>query len=103
MRTTVPSAFGMSFIGPEGPYDVRFQPHGEWDGIIDVSIAGVEMRWDVDQADREKGGGLVRGGMTRGTESLWNDQFWFELRLDDTPPVIRYWGDKVVWREDQAA
>ena len=40
------------------------------------------------------------GGMTSGSESLWNDRLWFELRLDDTPPVIRYWGDKVVWRED---
>jgi hypothetical protein len=40
--------------------------------------------------------------MTSGSEPLWNDQFWFELRLDDAPPVIRYWGDKVVWREDRA-
>ena len=44
--------------------------------------------------------GLVLGGMTSGSEGLWNDQFWFELRLNDSPPVIRYWGDKVIWRDD---
>jgi hypothetical protein len=103
MRTTVPPAFSLSFTGEEGPYTVRFQPTDEWDGIIDVSIGGLEMRWNVDDADREDGGGLVLGGMTSGSEPLWNDQFWFELRLDDAPPVIRYWGDKVFWREDRAA
>ncbi|WP_282596342.1 hypothetical protein [Sphingomonas beigongshangi] len=41
--------------------------------------------------------------MTTGSEEVWNDQFWFELRLNDHPPVIRYWGDKVIWREDRAA
>jgi hypothetical protein len=103
MRTTVPPAFTISFVGPEGPYTVRFQPSDEWDGIIDVSIGGFEMQWDVVNADREDAGGLVPGAMTSGSEDLWNDQFWFELRLDDTPPIIRYWGDKVIWREDRAA
>jgi hypothetical protein len=102
MRTTVPPAFDLSFSGREGPYVVRFKPTDEWDGIIDVSIGGQDMRWNVDHADREEAGGLVLGGMTSGSESLWNDQFWFELRLDDAPPVIRYWGDRVIWREDQA-
>src|SRR5687767_8465348 len=97
MRTTVPSAFTLSFTGPEGPYTIRFEPTDDWDGVIDVSIGGSEMRWDVDHADRED------GGMTSGSEALWNDQFWFELRPDDTPPVIRYWGDRVVWREDHTA
>lgn len=102
MRTTVPSDFSLSFTGAEGPYTVRFQPIDEWDGIINVAIGGFEMRWSVDHVDREEGGGIILGGMTSGSETLWNDQFWFELRLDDTPPVIRYWGDKVVWREDLA-
>jgi hypothetical protein len=102
MRTTVPLAFSLSFTGAEGPYTVRFQPTDEWDGIIDVSIGGLQMRWNVDDADREDGGGMVLGGMTSGSAPLWNDQFWFELRLDDIPPVIRFWGDQVVWREDRA-
>jgi hypothetical protein len=49
------------------------------------------MRWDVVNADREDGGGVVIGGMTSGSEPLWQNQFWFELGLDDTPPVIQYW------------
>jgi hypothetical protein len=93
----------MSFTGPEGPYAVRFQPSSEWDGTIDVTIGGHAMRWSVDHADDEEGGGTVLGGITRGSEKLWNDTYWFELRLADLPPVIRYWGDKVVWREDRAA
>ena len=61
------------------------------------------MQWDVVDADRDNDGSLVWGGMTTGSEEVWNDQFWFELRLNDHPPVIRYWGDKVIWREDRAA
>ena len=101
MRTTVPEAFTMYFAGPEGTYTINFRPTDEWDGVIDISLAGSELRWDVVDADREESGGLVLGGMTSGTERIWNDQFWFELRLDDAPPVIRYWGDQIVWREDQ--
>jgi hypothetical protein len=91
----------MSFSGPEGEYTVHFRPTDEWDGIIDLTIGGVAMRWGVVDADREESG-IVLGGMTSGSQALWNDQFWFELRLDDTPPVIRYWGDKVIWRVDCA-
>jgi hypothetical protein len=82
---------------------MRFQPTDDSDGIIDLSIAGVEMRWAVMNADREEGGGIALGGMTSGSEALWDDEFWFELRLDDSPPVIRYWGNQVLWREDRVA
>ena len=81
---------------------MQFQPTDQWEGVIAVSIGGVEMRWGVDLAEREDGGVIVLGGMTSGSECLWNDQFWFELRLDDTPPAIRYWSDQVIWREDCA-
>lgn len=100
MRTKVPPAFSMKFSGPEGPYTLRFNPTDDWDGIIETSVGGVPMHWDVTDADRDESGGLVLGGMTSGSDGLWNDQFWFELRLDDSPPVIRYWADKVIWRED---
>jgi hypothetical protein len=102
MRTTVPPAFSMTFSGLEGPYTIRFEPTDEWDGIIDVSIGGLAMRWDVVNAEKEDGGGLVLGGMTSGSDSLWNDQFWFQLRLRDTPPVIQFWGNQIMWREDSA-
>ena len=41
--------------------------------------------------------------MTDGSEPLWGDEFWFELRFSDAPSLIRYWGNQVVWREDRAA
>jgi hypothetical protein len=103
MKTNTPPAFSMSFSGPEGPYTVRFQPINEWDGIIEVSIGGTPMRWHVMNVKQEDNGGIVIGGMTNGTEKIWNDQFWFELRPNDLPAVIRYWGNKVIWREDTAA
>lgn len=90
-------------MGPEGPYTIRFEPTGEWDGVIDLSIGGLPMRWSVEVADQEDSGAIVLGGMTSGSEPLWNDQYWFELRLNDAPPLIRYWGDQVVLREDRAA
>jgi hypothetical protein len=68
-----------------------------------VSIGGLTMRWDVVNAGEEDGGGVVLGGMTTGSQPLWNDEFWFELGLDDTPPMVRYWGDQVVWRQDRAS
>lgn len=92
----------MSFSGADGPYTIRFRPTDAWDGVIDVSIGGLEMRWKVVDSDREEDGGVVLGGMTSGSEALWDDQFWFELRLDDAPPLIRYWGEGVLWREDRA-
>ncbi|MDQ3075078.1 MAG: hypothetical protein M3Q88_05655 [Pseudomonadota bacterium] len=102
MRTTVPKAFQLSFSGPEGPYRVQFTPTDDWDGVIDVTIGGYAMRWDVDNADKGEDGRCSIGGMTTGTEDFWNDRFWFELRFEDTPPVIQYWGDKIIWREDAA-
>lgn len=103
MRTALLSAFTMTFAGPEGPYTIRFRPTDKRDGIIDVSIGGLEMRWDVVDADQEEGGGIVLGGITTGSDKLWNDQFWFELRLSDTSRVIRYWGDQSIWREDSGS
>ncbi len=103
MRTTVPAAFSLVFRGPEGPYTIRFRPADQWDGRIDVSIGGVAMHWRVVEADQEDSGAVVLGGMTSGSEPLWSDQYWFELRFSDAPPLIRYRGNQVVWREDRAA
>lgn len=103
MRTTVPAAFDVAFIGPEGPYTIHFTPTDQWDGIIDVSIGGLAMRWHVVEADKEETGAVVLGGMTQGSEPIWDDAFWFELRISDEPKLIRYWGNQVIWREDRAA
>ena len=103
MRTKVPAAFEIAFVGPEGPYTIQFYPLDEWDGMINVTIGGQKMRWDVLSADSEEDGRLVLSGPTSGSEPLWNDLFWFELRRDDSPATIRFYGDKVLWREDCAA
>lgn len=93
MRTTVPAAFSITFAGLEGEYTVNFRPTDDWDGVIDLSIAGHALRWHVVSAEKEVDGGTVLGGMTDGTAPLWGDMFWFELRFADVPPVIRYYGD----------
>jgi hypothetical protein len=103
MKTKVPAAFRQKFVGPEGAYTVLFTPTDDWDGIIDVSIGGLDMRWQVLNAEQEANGAVVLGGTTDGSPSLWGDQFWFELRFEDAPPLIRYWGNQVIWREDRAS
>ena len=96
-------AFTMTFEGPEGAYDIAFSPTDFGDGEIAVSIAGVDMLWDVVHASKEEGGSLELGGMTSGSEAIWQDCFWFSLCLDESTPRIEYWGDQVIWRTDYAA
>lgn len=104
MKTTVPEAFSLDFTGPDGPYTIHFAPADDyWDGVIDVSIGGLPMRWHVEGAEQEDCGAVVLGGLTGGSGPLWGNQYWFELRFNDVPPLIRYWGNQVVWREDRAA
>lgn len=81
---------------------MAYRPIDEWDGLITVTIGGVAMEWAVERVDLEPDGGLVLSGMTSGSQRLWHDQWWFELRRDDQPAVVRYWGDQVIWREDPA-
>lgn len=103
MKTNVPAAFRQTFTGPEGTYTVLFEPIDDWDGIIDVSIGGLDMRWQVLNAEQEASGATVLCGTTDGSVALWGDQFWFELRFEDAPPLIRYWRDEVLWREDHVS
>ncbi|WP_144439918.1 hypothetical protein [Methylobacterium sp. AMS5] len=103
MRTTVPHAFRMSFDSVDGPYEIIFQPIDDWDGIIDISISGMSMRWDVVSAVKDEDGSVFLGGMTSGTEELWGDVYWFSLDFENIPPVIDYWGNCVLWRQDKGA
>jgi hypothetical protein len=104
MKTATPEAFSLDFTGPDGPYTIRFEPTDDyWNGVIDVSIGGLPMLWHVEGAEREASGAVVLGGLTGGSGPLWGNQYWFELRFSDIPPLIRYWGNQVVWREDRAA
>jgi hypothetical protein len=101
MQMLVPEAFSLVLVGPEGPYALAFRPTATWEGEIDTCIAGCVMRWPVEHADHG-GEGLCLSGMTVGSEVLWRDQFWFELRPEARPPRIDYWGDRFVWRSDAA-
>jgi hypothetical protein len=99
-RIPMPPALTRTFEGPEGRYTADYRPIREWDGVIEVVIRGVAMRWPVDEAYVEDGVTLLCG-LTRDSEPLWNDVYWFEIHLDARPPVIRDWGDQVLIREDR--
>ena len=103
MRAKVPPPFEQCFDGPEGRYKLEFRPLDDWDGQIQTTINGHQMLWDVLNVETDTDAGLVLGGMTHGSEAIWDDVFWFELCLDDEPRTIRFWGDKVIWRQDLAA
>lgn len=102
MRINAPQPFRLTFAGPDGPYTIDYRPTDEWKGVIEVAINGVAMLWDVAQVELESNGEQVLSGMTSGSEAIWHDQFWFELRPNGTPPLMRYWGDRVIWREDRS-
>ncbi len=102
MRVRSPEPFSLSFVGPEGPYALRFTPIDEWDGVLDVVLGGQSFRWSVDSIDLAENGELTFSGMTVGTEALWGDQFWFAVRKQPEPSTVTYYGDRVVWRTDEA-
>ena len=102
MTATGLQSFQLKLEGPDGLYLIDFAPTGKGEGKIEVSIAGHQMTWPVEgtsvgDSDRE-----FLGGMTVGSEVIWGSVFWFELHLNNSPPLMRYWGDKAIWREDLA-
>jgi len=101
-RVTVPEPFGVEFDGPEGPYTLKFRPTGEWDGLFDVNIAGRDLTWSVEMAERNARGELILSGFAV-TKEVWGDSFWFELKTKPPPAMITYWGNQVIWRTDSAA
>ncbi|QZD88143.1 hypothetical protein [Qipengyuania psychrotolerans] len=101
-RIPLPPPFEASFEGPEGRYSASYVPRGEWDdGLVRVNIASHEMWWGVEIAEQE-GTSLSVCGITSGTQEIWNDVFWFEIICSPEPKSIRYWGDRIIWREDSA-
>jgi hypothetical protein len=102
MRVTEIRSLTAKYVGPEGPYVIRFAPSQEgWDGTIDVEIAGKAMRWSVEAIDRGEGG-LTVSGMTA-TADVWGDSFWFEAVIEPCPGHITYWGNQLIWRTDLGA
>lgn len=89
----------MKMHGPEGDYELAFEPTDDWDGVVYVAIAGLKTRWSVEAVDRDEVA-VTLSGMTAGCHDLWNDEFWFVLAPWADPPTITYWGNQVVWRTD---
>ena len=102
MRTKMPAAFSATLTGPDGVYELAFRPLDEWDGVIEVTIAGEAMTWHVVRGDEEEDGTVSISGMTGGSDVVWRDQFWFELVMKPEPIHINFWGNQVLWRRDSA-
>ncbi|MBW8859261.1 MAG: hypothetical protein JF570_05880 [Caulobacter sp.] len=95
-----PEAFEMTFRGEAGVYRLSYRPNAD-KGLIQTTIDGVDMTWLVDFVENGPDGAWELGGLTRGTEALWNDVYWFELRT--TPGAsLNFWGDQIIARSDPA-
>jgi hypothetical protein len=88
-------------VGPEGCYRLTYSGGGDGVTKVEVAISGLTMTWPV-VIMIEEDDGITLCGMTSGSQALWRDQFWFELRPDARPPRIDYWGDQILWRSDQS-
>jgi hypothetical protein len=102
MREPAPRPFAVSVVSDDGPYVLNFRPTDKWDGTIDVVIRGHAMTWDVLTVDREADGTLTLSGSTYGSQGIWNDEFWYVLRVATGPASVSYYGDQVCWRTDYA-
>ena len=99
-RIKAPPPFTAVMSGPEGVYHLAFSRYDDRDGYIDTTIRGIDMSWNVDSVERADDGSIILGGLTRGSEALWLDCFWFALCLNPKPFKIDYWGNQVLWRTD---
>ena len=93
------TSFQVTVTGPEGRYRLFHTPCDDSDGKIEVTIVGLAMTWHVDVVMEDESG-VVLCGMTVGSQAIWQDQFWFELRPNALPSRIEYWGDRTLWRRD---
>ena len=101
MRVHVPKSFRVIMTGPEGDYELACGALADdpWEGWINTEIAGVRMRWPVEQVV-DDGSGPEVGGLTIGTKDVWGDVFWYSLCPAGDPPHIDYFGNQVLWRRD---
>jgi hypothetical protein len=102
MATISLQSFVARFVGPEGDYAVVFTPTNGH-GSINTTIVGTHMTWHVDFVGLNEGGDVVLGGITRGSETVWGDCYWFRVEAWAGAPYIEYWGDQILWRKDWAA
>jgi hypothetical protein len=97
-----PTPFIARFTGPEGHYALEFEPSATQHGTIKTEIGGKQMTWHVDFVDVDQNGGTTLGGLTKGTEGVWGDCYWFNIQAGADAPYIEYWGNQVLWRTDWA-
>jgi hypothetical protein len=90
----------MSAPGAAYRFHFRPDPKDEWNGILELRLNGQSAVWRVFKIEEEDGVTSF-GGVTEG--DLVGDGWWFEFRPKASPPLIRYWGDQVVVREDEAS
>lgn len=102
MRVKCPKPFEFTVAGPDGPYSLRFEPIDEWDGSFIVEGLQKPMTWSVLTIDRNEDGELIFAGGTDGSDEVWGECYWYEARLEPTPPQIILWGIQIIARIDQA-
>ena len=88
--------------GPEGKYKIKFTMIEPFEGRIEATVGNQKMEWYVESVDYS-GSKITRlGGLTRGSEKVWGNCYWFELHADQDPR-IEYFGAGVLIRTDRAA
>ncbi len=101
MIAALPSPFSIVVTGPEGSYKLAYTPDHD-EGIIETTISSQPMLWHVETVEFDADGDLVLSGLTRGTETVWEDCFWFVLTTGKAGSKIEYWADQVLFRTDHA-
>lgn len=94
-----PEPFVVQMMGPDGPYSLAFAPNAD-EGVLEARLPGGVLLWAVDVCERD-GVGWRLGGLTRGTQTLWGDTYWFEM-CTAAPVRIEYFVKSPV-RTDYAA
>ena len=102
MRIEAPPLFRVTAAWDNRHYELRFRPIDVWDGLVEGSIGEHDLSWPVDLCEIDEQSSFV-AGMTRGSEALWGDVYWFVIRYDAPQPVIEYWGDRELVRRDPIA
>jgi len=93
-----PDAFEAAFVGPDGEYRLAYRLNAD-SGLIETKIGGVEMTWIVDFVEKTAEGHWELGGLTRGSQDVWGDTYWFEMRTAAGAP-LNLWGDQILLRSD---
>jgi hypothetical protein len=101
MIAETPEPFTISIISSDGRYELAFTPNHD-EGTIETTVSGQKMLWHVETVDVDPEGNLVLAGLTRGSETVWNDCFWFVLTTGKAGSKIEYWGEQVLFRTDCA-